>query len=226
MGSYECMMLRMKQVSSDKPREAALTEAVLGIVGERGLDQVSVREVATAAGVSIGTVQHYFPTKERMLAAAYTEAVRRIRARLQALRVGPDPRRHMTLVLRQLLPLDERRVAESRVYLAFAAAAATSASLAEIQQEVLTELHTALTDAFATAWGDAAPRARCRLAAHAVIALADGLALHAVTTSGWIGGRQLTAATEPVLDGLQLGQLHEPQPGQPAVHVLDNAELP
>jgi hypothetical protein len=74
--------------------------------------------------------------------------------------------------------------------------------------------------------GDAAPRARCRLAAHAVIARADGLALHAVTTSGWIVGRQLTAATELVLDGLQLGQLHEAQPGQPAVHVLDNAELP
>lgn len=198
------MLLRMEQMSSGGPRERTVTEAVLGIVAERGLDQVSIREVATAAGVSIGTVQHYFPTKERMLAAAYVEAVRRIRVRLQALRLGADPRRNMSLVLRQLLPLDEQRRVESCVYLAFTAGAATSPSLASIQQAILAELHTALADAFATAWGDDVPRARCRLAAHAVIALADGLALHAVTTAGWLGPRQLTGAVEMVLDGLAL----------------------
>ena len=201
---YERMILGVEQMSSKRPREAALTEVVLGIVGERGLDQVSVREVASAAGVSIGTVQHYFPTKERMLAAAYTEAVRRIRVRLQALHLGPDRRRNMTLVLRQLLPLDDVRRVESRVYLSFAAAAAYSASLAEIQQEILTELHTVLTDAFGMAWGEAESHIRCRLAAHTVIALVDGLALHAVTTTGWLDDRQLTGAVELVLKGLHI----------------------
>lgn len=189
-------------MSNRRPRETAVTEAVLAIVAQRGLDQVSVREVATAAGVSIGTVQHYFPTKQRMLAAAYTETVRRIRARLEALPLGADPRRNMTLVLRELLPLDEQRRTETRVYLAFAAAAATSPSLAEIQQSVLTELHTALTDAFAQAWSNAATRTRCRLAAHATIALADGLALHAVTTTGWLRSRRLTATADLVIEAL------------------------
>jgi AcrR family transcriptional regulator len=189
-------------MSSRRPRETAVTEAVLGIVAARGLDQVSVREVATAAGVSIGTVQHYYPTKQQMLAAAYTETVRRIRARLEALPLGADGRRNMTLVLRELLPLDEQRRTETRVYVAFAAAAATAPSLAEIQQSVLTELHTALTDAFAAAWGNTATRTRCRLAAHAAIALADGLALHAVTTTGWLPSRHLTATVELVLDAL------------------------
>jgi AcrR family transcriptional regulator len=197
------MVLGVDQMSNGNPREAAVTEAVLAIVAERGLDQVSVREVATAAGVSIGTVQHYFPTKEQMLAAAYTEAVRRIRHRLQALRLGPDPRRNLTLVLRQLLPLDEQRTVESHVYLAFAAAAATSASLSTIQQTTLDELHSALTEAFALTWDIPASRSRCRLAAHAVIALADGLALHAITTEGWLGTRQLTRVVDLVLDGLQ-----------------------
>jgi len=117
------MMLAMDNVSSAQRRESALTEAVMAIVAEHGLDRVSVREVAAAADVSIGTVQHYFPTKERLLAAAYTEAVRRIRDRLDALRLGPDPRANLARVLRQLLPLDERRRTETRVYVAFAAGA-------------------------------------------------------------------------------------------------------
>ena len=196
------MMLAMEKVSSARPREGALTEAVMGIVAEHGLDRVSVREVAAAAGVSIGTVQHYFPTKERLLAAAYTEAVRRIRDRLEALRLGPDPRANLIRVLRQLLPLDERRRTETRVYVAFAAGAATSPALAEIQQDILTELHAGLSDAFVLAWHGAASAHRCRLAAHAVIALVDGLALHAVTTEHWLGSRQLTATVELVLAAL------------------------
>ncbi len=191
----------MEQESSPSRRQA-VTDAVITIVAERGLDQVSVREAATAAGVSIGTVQHYFPSKEQMLCAAYAESLRRIRARLQGLQLGPDHRHNMTLVLRELLPLDKRRRIEAQVYLAFAAAAPTSPALAEIQQGALAELHTALTDAFAQAWGAEVPRARCRLAAHAAIALADGLALHAVTTTRWLGTGQLTATVDLVLDAL------------------------
>jgi AcrR family transcriptional regulator len=196
------MMLRMEQMSSRRHRQTAIIDAVTAIVGERGLDQVSVREVATAADVSIGTVQHYFPTKQEMLAAAYTETVRRIRARLEALKPGRDVRRNLSLVLRELLPIDQPRRTETGVYMAFAAAAATSPSLANIQQAVLTELHTALTDTFDQAWGHTAAPARCRLAAHAAIALADGLALHAITTTGWLGTRQLTATIDLVLEAL------------------------
>lgn len=196
------MMLRMEQKSSRPTRGSSVIEAVIAIAAQRGLEQVSVREVAAAAGVSIGTVQHYFPTKELMLAAAYTEATDRIRTRVGALRLGSDVRTNISSVLRELLPLDEQRRTETQVYLTFAAAAATTPSLAEIQQSVLTELHAALTDAFAVAWGAQATRTRCRLAAHAAIALADGLALHAMTTTRWLGSRQLTAAVELVLSAL------------------------
>lgn len=177
---------------------------MLEIVATHGLDQVTVREVATTADVSIGTVQHHFPTKQQMLAGAYAEASRRIRRRLQDLPLGPDSRRNMIHVAGQLLPLDAERSTEARVYVAFAAGAATSPDLAEIQQSLLEELHTALTAAFTDAWGGAATPARCALAAHTVIALVDGLALHSVTTNSWITDRQLTDAVAMVLDGLHI----------------------
>ncbi len=196
------MIRGMRQLSSHRPREAALTDALLGIVAERGLDQVSVREVASAAGVSIGTVQHYFPTKDDMLAAAFTEVVRRIRQRLTSICASPDARRTISAVLQELLPLDGKRAAEARIQLAFAARAATSPALAEIQQTVLTEITEALTDAFARAAAGSATAQRCTLTARVAVAAADGLALHAVSSGGGIPAPELTAALELLLDAL------------------------
>jgi AcrR family transcriptional regulator len=196
------MMTAMHSQSSPGSRTAALTDTVLAIVAERGLDHVSVREVAGAAGVSIGTVQHYFPTKDAMLAGAYAEVVRRISARMRSVELGPDARQNLSAVLRELLPLDEQRTREARMQIAFATRAAVAPALAEIQRTALTELREALADAFALAWGHDAPAGRRRLAAQAAIAVADGLALHAISTSGWLSARRLTATLELTLDAL------------------------
>jgi len=204
------MMPGMTDPSRSLPRRAALTEALLGIVVERGLDQVSVREVAAAAGVSIGTVQHYFPTKDAMLSAAYHEVLSRLRSRLRAVPLGADTRGNLAAVLTELLPLDRRRIAECRVHLAFAARAAISPELAEIQRAALVELHAAVTDAFALAWDGRVARAACALAAQAAIAGADGLALHAVSSAGWLSGRRQRAVLDTLLDGLlSVGSAHD-----------------
>jgi AcrR family transcriptional regulator len=192
----------MNELSTPNPRKAALTEALLGIVAERGLDQVSVREVASAAGVSIGTVQHYFPTKDEMLAAAFAEVVRRVRLRLESVELGDDVRRNLSAVLREFLPLDARRSEEARIMAAFAARAATSPALADVQRGVLAEVHGALSEALARARNARADSAEVKQAAHIAIAAADGLALHAVSAPGWISRRQLSAALEQLLDRL------------------------
>lgn len=196
------MILTMVQLSSRRPREAALTDALLRIVAERGLDEVSIREVASAAGVSIGTVQHYFPTKDDMLAAAFNEVVQRIRTRITSVTLGTDVRRNMSAVLRELLPLDDRRAEEARIVVAFAARAATSPALADIQQTVLTAINEELTEAFMLAAAGRATAEQCTLAAHVAVAAADGLALHAVSSGSGMTTDQLTAALELLLDAL------------------------
>lgn len=192
----------VEQLSSRRPREVALTDALLRIVGEQGLDQVSVREVASAAGVSIGTVQHYFHTKDAMLAAAFSEVVRRVRTRITSVELGTDVRRNLSAVLRELLPLDGKRAEEARIMVAFAARAATSPTLADIQRAVLTKINEELTNAFMLAATGRATTEQCALAAHVAMAAADGLALHAVSSSGGMSARQLIAALELLLDAL------------------------
>jgi len=192
----------MSELSIPNPRKAALTEALLRIVAERGLDQVSVREVASAADVSIGTVQHYFPTKDEMLAAAFAEVVRQVRARLASDERGDDIRRNLSTVLREFLPLDARRSEEARIMLAFATRAATSPALAEVQRSVLGEIHEALSEALTGAAYGHVDAADVRSAAHIAIAAADGLALHAVSAPGWMSRGQLAAALELLLERL------------------------
>lgn len=188
-------MLGMKQMST---RKAELVAALLDIVAERGLEEVSVREVAAAAGVSIGTVQYYFPTKDDMLAAAFGDVVQRLRERMTA-RLGSDMRRNLTLVLRELLPIDARRATEVRIVLAFSIRAAISPDLAEIQRGVLTEVHDALATSFTLA---GLPAEHSRTAAHVALAATDGLALHAVSSGGLLSGRAMSAALERLLDAL------------------------
>ena len=185
-------------------RRTQLTDALLSITATRGLDQVSVREVASAAGVSIGTVQHYFATKDQMLLFAFRQVVERTRARVAGIDAGAGPRQALGAALRELLPLDQPRLAECRVYLAFAAQAATSPALAAVQQETLSAIHADLQQVLT-----AATTARTRrtatdtvVEARLLLAVVDGLMFDAVSAPGTLTPADLEAALDAYLDRL------------------------
>ena len=185
-------------------RRTQLTDALLSITATRGLDQVSVREVAAAAGVSIGTVQHYFATKDQMLLFAFRQVVERTRARVAGIDAGAGPRQALGAALRELLPLDQPRLAECRVYLAFAARAATSPALAAVQQETLSAIHADLQQVLT-----AATTARTRrtatdtvVEARLLLAVVDGLMFDAVSAPGTLTPADLEAALDAYLDRL------------------------
>src|ERR1039458_9102411 len=52
-------------------RREALIEATLRCLKEYGHDGVSVRRISAAAGVSIGLINHHFPSKSGLVAEAY-----------------------------------------------------------------------------------------------------------------------------------------------------------
>jgi AcrR family transcriptional regulator len=125
-----------RKVDHDE-RRRHIVEALLRIAGTRGLDAVSLREVGQEAGVSMGAVQHYFATKEEMLAYAlrhwlrlsvHTGFAARVRARMDGAAARPGT------VLRALaaeyLPYDEPSRFDARVALAFLSRAAVVPALA------------------------------------------------------------------------------------------------
>jgi AcrR family transcriptional regulator len=54
------------------------------VIGSRGLEAVSLRDVAAQAGVSMGAVQHYFASKDQMLLFALSHMRDRVLARMHA----------------------------------------------------------------------------------------------------------------------------------------------
>ncbi len=190
-------------------RRRELAEALLRITADRGLDQVSIREVAAEAGVAIGTVQHYFPTKDELLRFAFEYTADQVRKRVDRL----DHRGTVGQVLRrflaQLLPLDQQRDVEARVYLAFAARAAVVPYLAEVQRNTYAEVRTVLKEAIAHAIkiGETPTTVDPEVEAEVLIALVDGLLLHVLTEPGELS----PAAAEAALDAY-LGRILDLDP--------------
>lgn len=65
-------------------------DAVLTIAADDGLDQVSLRNVARHAGVSMGMVQHHFGSTSSMLRASLARAIDAIDRRIEA-EIGAAP---------------------------------------------------------------------------------------------------------------------------------------
>ncbi|WP_031080114.1 TetR/AcrR family transcriptional regulator [Streptomyces sp. NRRL S-118] len=97
-------------------RRREIAEALQRIASTRGLDGVSLRDVAAEADISLGRLQHYFRTKDEMLLFALRHinalAERRIRERIGALPASPGHEPPPRAVLREclvgMLPLDEK----------------------------------------------------------------------------------------------------------------------
>jgi AcrR family transcriptional regulator len=138
-------------------RRAHIVEALLAIVGQRGIDAVSLREVAQEAGVSMGAVQHYFASKDEMLSYAlehwltlsvHQRFSQRIRDRAgvtgppgTAGHDGPPAAAPATLLralAAEFLPHDEETRADVRVALAFIERAAAQPELARAMRGAFT----------------------------------------------------------------------------------------
>ncbi|MEV6596220.1 TetR family transcriptional regulator C-terminal domain-containing protein [Actinoplanes sp. NPDC051346] len=106
-------------------RRRLIADALMRVAADQGLEAVSLRHVAAAAGVSTGLVQHYFRTKDEMMTFALSVVRERSRTRLtEAIgRLGDDPPARLLLrtLIVALLPLGEQSRENGRVALAFLA---------------------------------------------------------------------------------------------------------
>ncbi len=171
------------------PARQRLLDALVNLTASQGLDGVSIREVAAAAGVSIGTVQYHCHNKDQMLVMAFEHIAARIMDRTASIASAPistpDEKigSRLNRALLELLPLDEVRRTESRVYLAFAARAAVVPSLAKVQHTFLTELRDQCAAALQAARkaGETRSDVDPDQAAAGIAALVDGLLVHLLT---------------------------------------------
>ena len=194
----------MPRAVNQEVRRRQLTDALMRITADRGLDEVSIRQVASEAGVSIGTVQHYFGTKDDLLLFAFERVADQVVDRIAAIDRGGSVREVLRRVLHELLPLDQPRTVEALVWLAFAARAAVSPPLAAVQARTLARLRGAFTQCLEAAQGRGELPGWVDPATEAAVltAVLDGLALHIVTDRAGMPPQTAEAVLDAHLDRL------------------------
>ena len=117
------------------PTRTRIADAAIQVIATSGFDTVSVRSVATEAGLAPGTVQHHFGSRDDLLSGALARISDRQLHRVLALSHVAVPADRLRLALREILPFDATRREEAIVWLAFSAAAPTRPALASVHRQ-------------------------------------------------------------------------------------------
>jgi AcrR family transcriptional regulator len=129
-------------------RRRAIADAIYTVIGERGIEAVTLRDVAKQAGVSMGAVQHYFLSKHEMLLFALGYLRERVGARLQP---GGSVRDTLRRGLIAMMPVDTRSREEAIVNIAFFGAATHTPEYAKLLLDGYSRLQLASRRLLATA---------------------------------------------------------------------------
>lgn len=184
-------------------RRAEIVDAVVELASTGGLDAVNVRDVAATAGMSLGRVQHYFPTKSSLVSAAFWQVsnagTARVQQRIGRLPSGGSPLRPLLgLLAEELIPDTAEHRREMTVAVAFTAKALADPELAAQLRDGYAELHTLLARLLREGIrdGDVDPRIDPATEADRYLALLDGLCTHVLLGHrGAHAARELAAAT-------------------------------
>lgn len=195
----------MPKVVDHDARREELAEAVWRVIRRDGLEHASVRNVAAEAGLSMGSLRHYFATQSGLLSFAMRLVSDRVLERVYALDLQDrDPRRRVEQVLAEILPLDADRRAEAEVWLAFTGRALVDLALRELHDQQYDLLHDgcrrlvrALVDS-----GEAPPDLDVDVEAERLYALVDGLTMHGIMRPERVPVEQVRAVLARHLDTL------------------------
>jgi AcrR family transcriptional regulator len=121
-----------KLVDGDE-RRAVLMEATSRAIAERGLARVTLREIARAGGWSTGIVTHYFADKRALVMATFRDRADRARRHIEREVAAGVPLLDASIAVG--LPIDDDRMVDWRVYLAYMGAAIGEPELGALLHE-------------------------------------------------------------------------------------------
>jgi AcrR family transcriptional regulator len=173
----------MPKVVDHEARRASLGEAVWRVALRRGLEEATLREIAAEAGWSTGVLTHYFADKDELVCFAFRLVVERASDRYLTAAEAEDSVDRIRAALRETLPLDEERLAEARVWLAFLGRSLSHPGLAEERRAFYAQWRASLAGLIEDGRrrGHLRPGLDAEAEAVGLIALVDGLALQAVS---------------------------------------------
>lgn len=128
----------MPKIVDDAKRKERIAEAVWSLASKGGLHAATMRAVAKECGLSVGAIQHSFPSQAQLQRFSMSLLVSRANSRIDRLaeeRCG-NPMEKVTVLLEQILPLDEERMMEARVWAMFTMEALVDPTLEPYSSEM------------------------------------------------------------------------------------------
>jgi AcrR family transcriptional regulator len=168
-----------------------VADSAIAVTARDGLDALSIRRVASEAGVAIGTVQHHYPTRAELVLAMLQRTADRQRTRAMATPRSSTLLGTLTGRLAALLPHDDAGREEAIVWVALAAAAARDALVGPHQRRIVTTSIAgivAMLDLAVDAH-ELAHDADTTDLAERIVAVVDGHLLHAAASGTTISRR-------------------------------------
>lgn len=167
-----------KVVDSEERRDQFVSASLKVIAGE-GFSAFTMRRVADVAGCTTGSLTHYFEDKDTLLVATLRSAHASASSRMaNAVNAAASDFERLRAVLLESLPLDDNRLLEWRVWLAFWSASSGNSFLTHENSQRYTEWRSLVEQLLS-------PLSKCAQAdAGVLVALVDGLGLGLTQHSG------------------------------------------
>lgn len=184
-------------IQVDRPRQRAhVTDLAAQLVAREGVAALTFRRVAEAAGSSTAIVSTYFTDKRDLLLSTLRAAASRTTVRFEAaIADGGD----LQAGLEAWLPLDDQRLTDWRVIIAFWGVAVSDPELAEVQDGHVTRARARVEKLLRQDRRLAEKPSETMRLAQQVVALTLGIALQAVFESA---GPTARAQRTLLADGL------------------------
>jgi AcrR family transcriptional regulator len=165
-------------------RRRDLADAACRVIARNGLAATTLADVAEESGWSIGSIRHYFPNKDELIASALWRVGERVDERIRDRTAGGMTMKDLRTAATELLPLDADRRIEAVVHLAFLAQAAVVPTLGDASEGAAQRLQEPLAAriAYAVQAGELPAGLDAEHEAARLRVLLDGLRLQLVTT--------------------------------------------
>jgi AcrR family transcriptional regulator len=165
-------------------RRRELADAACAVIARNGMAATTLADVAAESGWSIGSIRHYFPGKDELVASALWRVGERVDDRIRRHTADGMTMNDLRAAATELLPLDDDRREMSLVYLAFMAQAAVVPALADAAEGAAQRLQEPLAAriAHAVQAGELPAGLDAEHEAARLRVLLDGLRLQLITT--------------------------------------------
>ncbi|ASS91103.1 MAG: TetR family transcriptional regulator [Bacillaceae bacterium] len=192
-----------KKVDHVKQREK-IAVATWNVIAKGGMEKATVRNIAREAGVSVGSLRHYFSTQAELLSFAMKLVSERVSQRINEIDFSMPPLDAMKRMIREVLPLEDDTKKEMEVWFAFTQKALSEPELQPLSKEVYLKMRYGFEQVIKTLvkLDLARPNINVELEVDRLYALIDGLAIHGLMHPEYLSNEMIESILDSHLKSL------------------------